>query len=437
MTVKRREQALESFLNRIYKNPTDAQSHIENEAFKGGLSTKTSAFKNTQQVIQDDLRWFGDTDDAAIRQLKYNDQAETKDKGRRTWRWGRLGAEIAEGVVEQGPDEVTEEAVKKIRTAAKGTGFLVAGATAYGAMKAKDKAKKAWRNRQARKKAKKELNRRLKKYGNALQKYQSHLNKQATQSPQQNPGRQGQAAGGQAAGGQGGRQTRPTGPAGAGKGAGTQNAGSGQKQRQGSGGTSSATGSSPSGQGGASTGGSPSGPSQNGNTKGGNTKGGNSQTGSSQGRSPSGSPANSSSPPNGSTKAGVPRSGSSNKSPSGRGAPSGGSNGGPTSRGNASSNTTSSPTGNGKPGNPEETATGESSISDVKQKATQEAVRGKKAVESDHVTLGGQPRWFSERSARSSSQAASNTATQTSKNRSASTSKRARGERSKSRSQSL
>lgn len=429
MTVKRREQSLQTFLNKIYESPTDAQIRIEQNAFKDGLSTKTSAFKNTQVVIQDDLRWFGKTNDQAIRQLKYNDTAETKDKGRRTWRWGRLGAEIAEGVVERGPDEPTEEALKKVRTAAKGTGFLVAGAAAYGVMTAKDKTKKAWRTRQARKKAKSELNKRLKNYGNALERYQSHLNNPTGQSSSQSPGGQGQGPGGQGQGpggqgqgpgGQGWRRPRPTGPVGAQTGTGPQNGGQGQAP--GGGGSSKTTGSESSGRGETSTERSPGSNSAGSNSSSSNTESSTSSTS---------NPSNSSSP-----KAGAGRSRSTNKNPSGEGKPEKTSSGEGPSRGGtseassprrgASGGKTAGSTPNATPessraGDSRPKSKEESPISDVKEKATKEAIRGRKAVESDHVSLGGQPVWFSERSSRSGGQTTAEKASAKQATKSAST----------------
>lgn len=391
MGVKKREQALQSFLNRIYQNPADAQIRIEQNAFKNGLSTNTKAFARTQKTIRDDLRWFGKTDDRAIQQLKYDDDAKTRNKGRRTWRWARLGAEVAEGVVERGPDEPTEEALKKVRTAAKGAGFLAAGAAAYGAITAKDTMKKAWRRRQARKKAKKELNRRLNRYGNALQKYQGHLSKANAQ------GQNGQAW----------RQQTPTGPF-----TSPNNAPNHQKNRQAKGGNQpGAGGGQGGGQGPGGSGGGGQGPRHSGGGQG-------------QGSQPQGS-----GQPTGSSQSqggGQPQTGSNNqRMKKSRGGQQVGTGPGSSSQGGSAGASTTSPKGpsvgssgqgSGSKGTGARTSSSGnaatrsgSPVSGVKQQATREAIRGKKAVESDHVTLGGQPVWFSERNARSSGQTQSRT----------------------------
>lgn len=178
MTVEKRREALREGLKEIYMSPQKAEESIEARAFADGISTETDSFKETVQDAGKDLSTFGTTDMqfGSLEGRRSNGSSGyQRSKSRRfldMTRYARIAGEIGEEVVEQGPDQETEEAMKKIRTAFKGTGaagVIVGVAAAKGAAYGYQTIREGM-DRQA---ARMEMQQRIKDYGEALETYKN------------------------------------------------------------------------------------------------------------------------------------------------------------------------------------------------------------------------------------------------------------------------
>lgn len=176
MTVEKRREALEKALKEIYMSPDKAETRIEARAFEEGISTETDSFKETVKDAGRDLSTFGTTDMqfGSLRgRGEAGDSGYQRSKSRRfldMTRYARIAGEIAEEVVEQGPDQETEEAMKKVRTAFKG-GAAVGTIAAVGAAKGAGYTYKKIRSGMDKQSARLELQRRIQEYGEALETY--------------------------------------------------------------------------------------------------------------------------------------------------------------------------------------------------------------------------------------------------------------------------
>jgi hypothetical protein len=175
MTVRRREQALRKAMEQVYKNPEEARLEMEKVAFYKGIDTSNDNFQMTTNLTEDDLETWGKVDDQGVKEFKFG-KGHTDGIRRSTARLGRtglrVGSEIGEEIVDRGPDEETEEAMSTVRTVTKSLGGLAGGVAAVGAAGAYNATASKVNEMRARKEARKEIARRFKNYGRALESYQ-------------------------------------------------------------------------------------------------------------------------------------------------------------------------------------------------------------------------------------------------------------------------
>ena len=175
MTVRRREQALRKAMEQVYKDPEEARLKMEQVAFYEGIDTSNDNFQMTTKLTEDDLETWGKVDERGVKEFKFG-KGHTDGIHRRTLMLGRAGAragsEIGEEIVDRGPDEETEEAMSTVRTVTKSIGGLAGGVAAVGAAGAYNATASKVNEMRARKEARKEIARRFKNYGKALERYQ-------------------------------------------------------------------------------------------------------------------------------------------------------------------------------------------------------------------------------------------------------------------------
>jgi len=174
MTVRRREQALRKAMEQVYKDPEEARLKMEKVAFYKGIDTSNDNFQMTTNLTEDDLETWGKVDDQGVKDFKFG-KGHTDGIRRSTARLGRtglrVGSEIGEEIVDRGPDEETEEAMSTVRTVTKSLGGLAGGVAAVGAAGAYNATASKVNEMRARKEARKEIARRFKNYGKALESY--------------------------------------------------------------------------------------------------------------------------------------------------------------------------------------------------------------------------------------------------------------------------
>jgi hypothetical protein len=176
MTVEKRREALQEALKEIYMSPGKAETRIEARAFADGISTDSESFEETVKDAGRDLSRFGTTDmqfGSLQGRGTPGDSGYQRSKSRRfldMTRYARIAGEIAEEVVEQGPDQETEEAMKKVRTAFKG-GAAAGTIVAVGVAKGTGYTYQKIRNGMDKQSARMELQRRIQEYGEALETY--------------------------------------------------------------------------------------------------------------------------------------------------------------------------------------------------------------------------------------------------------------------------
>ena len=174
MTVRRREQALRKAMEQVYKDPEEARLKMEKVAFYKGIDTSNDNFQMTTDLTEDDLETWGKVDDQGVKEFKFG-KGHTDGIRRSTARLGRtglrVGSEIGEEIVDRGPDEETEEAMSTVRTVTKSLGGLAGGVAAVGAAGAYNATASKVNEMRARKEARKEIARRFKNYGKALESY--------------------------------------------------------------------------------------------------------------------------------------------------------------------------------------------------------------------------------------------------------------------------